>query len=214
MYAISGMMDIRAWDLIYDILFLDPITTPHFAQFQWLWRHRLENSGDNFQWWNLFKGFLGGCFGKTQEQMNHYRADNPSQFGDHGEDRLPPARGHSISRPRRTPCTPTWFPGIPKIAPPYHQVYPPARFLPMHHLSAEHLEMVRVPQAAVSDHNDDGKDTDVNEDSPTKRPKLDELPTRVTETRKMHLDWDKAAEAERDALAASQLVTEQQQSEA
>jgi hypothetical protein len=84
----------------------------------------------------------------------------------------------------------------------------------MHHLSAEHLEMVRVPQAAVSDHNDDGKDTDVNEDSPTKRPKLDELPTRVTETRKMHLDWDKAAEAERDALAASQLVTEQQQSEA
>jgi len=129
MYAISGMGDIRAWDLIYDILFLDPITTPHFAQFQWLWSHRRENSGDNFQWWNLFKGFFGGCLGKTQEQMNHYRADNPSQFGDHGEDRLPPARGHSISGPRRTPCTPTWFPGIPKIAPPYHQIYPPARFI-------------------------------------------------------------------------------------
>jgi len=33
-YTAFGIGDERAWDLFYDIMFLDPATTCHFSQFQ------------------------------------------------------------------------------------------------------------------------------------------------------------------------------------
>jgi len=33
-YNVSGVQEERAWDLFYDIIFLDPVTTRHFSQFQ------------------------------------------------------------------------------------------------------------------------------------------------------------------------------------
>ena len=33
-YNVSGVKNETAWDRFYDIIFLDPVTTQHFAQFQ------------------------------------------------------------------------------------------------------------------------------------------------------------------------------------
>jgi hypothetical protein len=33
-YNVCGVKDERAWDLFYDIIFLDPVTTRHLSQFQ------------------------------------------------------------------------------------------------------------------------------------------------------------------------------------
>jgi len=33
-YNVWGVKDERAWDLVYDIIFLAPVTTGHFSQFQ------------------------------------------------------------------------------------------------------------------------------------------------------------------------------------
>jgi hypothetical protein len=38
-HNICSVEDERAWNHFYDIIFLDPVTTPHFAQFQLMWLH-------------------------------------------------------------------------------------------------------------------------------------------------------------------------------
>jgi hypothetical protein len=43
-YNVSGVKDVRAWDLFYDIIFLDPVTTRHFSQFQLIWPHHRSTS--------------------------------------------------------------------------------------------------------------------------------------------------------------------------
>jgi len=36
-YNVCGVRDEWVWDLLYDIIFLDPVTTCHFSQFQMMW---------------------------------------------------------------------------------------------------------------------------------------------------------------------------------
>jgi len=43
-YIVCGVKDERAWDLFYDIIFLVPVTTRHFSQFQLMWPHRRSRS--------------------------------------------------------------------------------------------------------------------------------------------------------------------------
>jgi len=38
-YNACGVKDERAWDLSYDIIFLDPVMTRDFSQFQLMWPH-------------------------------------------------------------------------------------------------------------------------------------------------------------------------------
>jgi hypothetical protein len=79
---VCGVKDERAWDLLYDIIFLDPVTTPHLAQFQLMWPHRRRRTSLFREWWAAFRSYMEQMFDKTHNQMNICRWDNPGAFGD------------------------------------------------------------------------------------------------------------------------------------
>jgi len=72
----------RAWDLFYDIIFPDPVTTRQFSQLQLMWPHRRSRSSRYLEWWAAFRSYMGQMFVKTRDQMNNWRLDNPHAFGD------------------------------------------------------------------------------------------------------------------------------------
>jgi len=69
-YTVCGIKDERAWDLLHDIIFLDPVTTRHFSQFQLMWPHRRSRSSPFREWWAAFCSYMGQMFDKTHDQMN------------------------------------------------------------------------------------------------------------------------------------------------
>jgi hypothetical protein len=81
-YNVCGVKDERAWDLFYDIIFLDPVRTRHFSQFQLMWPHRRSRSSPFQGWWAAFRSYMGQMFDKTRDQMNNWRWDNPRAYGD------------------------------------------------------------------------------------------------------------------------------------
>jgi len=81
-YNVCGGKDEMAWDLLYDIILLDPVTTRHFSQFQLMWSHRRSRSSPFREWWVAFRSYMGRMFHKTRDQMNNWRWDYPRAFGD------------------------------------------------------------------------------------------------------------------------------------
>jgi len=81
-YSVCGAKDERAWDLFYDIIFLDPVMTCHFSQFQLMWPHRRSRSSSIWEWWAAFCSDMGQIFGKSRDQMNNWTWDNPRTWGD------------------------------------------------------------------------------------------------------------------------------------
>ena len=106
MYAIAGIKDAGAVDLMFDIMFIDPITVRHFRQFQGMWRYRLSRQKQYKLWWDTFRAFLRDCFDKTRTQMNHYHEENPPDPDTIDSD---------------DEATDQWFPGTPKMHPPSHK---------------------------------------------------------------------------------------------
>jgi hypothetical protein len=53
-YYACGVKDERALDLVYDMIFLDPVTTRHFSQFQLMWPRRRSRSSPAREWWAAF----------------------------------------------------------------------------------------------------------------------------------------------------------------
>ena len=104
-YAISGMKDPGTEGLIWDIMFIDPVTMRHFAQFQEMWKHRQSRRSPYREWWKAFRDFLRDCLDKTRTQMNKYHKENPPG-PDHDS-------VHSDDEARTK-----WFPGTPKMHPP------------------------------------------------------------------------------------------------
>jgi hypothetical protein len=49
-YNVCSLKDERAWDLFYDIIFLDRVTTRHFSQFQLMWPHLRSKSSPVREW--------------------------------------------------------------------------------------------------------------------------------------------------------------------
>jgi hypothetical protein len=88
-YNARGVKDESAWDLFYDIICLDPVTTHHFHQFQLMWLHRRSRSSPFLQWWAAFHSCMAQMFDKTRNQMNHWRWDNPVTFGDQDDHSYP-----------------------------------------------------------------------------------------------------------------------------
>jgi len=72
-YNIYRTKDERAWDLFYDIIFLDPVTTRHFSQFQLMWPQRRSRSSPFREWWAAFRSYMVQMFDKTRDQMNNWR---------------------------------------------------------------------------------------------------------------------------------------------
>jgi len=81
-YNVCGVKDERAWDLVYDIIFLEPVTTRRFSQLQLMWPHRRSRSSPFREWWAAFRSYMGQMFDTTRVQMNNWRWDNPRAFGD------------------------------------------------------------------------------------------------------------------------------------
>jgi len=81
-YNFPGIKDERVWDLFYDIIILDPVTTRHFSQFQLMWPHGRSRSSPFREWWAAFDSYMGQMFDTTRDQMNNWRWDNPHAFGD------------------------------------------------------------------------------------------------------------------------------------
>jgi len=79
-YNVCGVKDERAWDLFYDIIFLEPVTTRHFSQFQLMWPHRRGRSSPFWEWRTAFHTYMGQMFDKTLDQMNNWRWHNPRAF--------------------------------------------------------------------------------------------------------------------------------------
>jgi len=80
-YNVCGIKDERAWDLFYDIIILDPVTTPHFSQFQLMWPHRRSGSSPSREWWAAFRSYMGQMFHKTRGELDNWRWDDPRAFG-------------------------------------------------------------------------------------------------------------------------------------
>jgi len=81
-YNVRGVKDERAWDLFCDKIFLDPVTTRHFSQFQLMWLHRWNRSSPLREWWAAVRSYRGQMFDKIRDQMINSRWDNPRAFGD------------------------------------------------------------------------------------------------------------------------------------
>jgi hypothetical protein len=81
-YNLCGVEDERAWDFFYDIIFPDPVTTRHFAQFQLMWPHRRSRSSPFREWGAAFPIYIWQMFVKTHDQLNNWRWDNRRAFGD------------------------------------------------------------------------------------------------------------------------------------
>jgi hypothetical protein len=77
-YGLGGIKSDGALGLLYDILFIDNITTNHFSQFQEMWTHRSSELPEHVEWWSVFRAFVRDCFNTTRDQMNRfYRESHP-----------------------------------------------------------------------------------------------------------------------------------------
>jgi hypothetical protein len=81
-FSVCGDKDKRAWDLFYDLIFLDPVRTRHFSQFQLMWPHHRSRCSPFREWWAAFRSYMAQIFEKIWEQMNVWRWDNRHGFGD------------------------------------------------------------------------------------------------------------------------------------
>jgi hypothetical protein len=81
-HNVYGIKDERAWDLFFDIMFLDPVATGHISQFQLMWPPCRSRSSPFRVWWAALRSHMGQMFDKIHDQMNNYRWDNPHAFGD------------------------------------------------------------------------------------------------------------------------------------
>jgi len=81
-YNVCSIKDESAWDLFYNIIFLDPVTTHNFSKFQLMWPHRRSRSSPFREWWAAFRSYMWQMFDKTRNQLNNWRWDNPHAFGD------------------------------------------------------------------------------------------------------------------------------------
>ena len=81
-YNVCAIKDERAWDLLFDIIFLDPVITHHLSQCQLMWLHRRSRCSPFREWWAAFRSYMGQMFDKTREQINSWMWDNPQAFMD------------------------------------------------------------------------------------------------------------------------------------
>ena len=130
----------RGWDLIYDLIFLDPVTTRHFSQFQLMWPHHRSRSSPFREWWAACRLCIGQMFDKTRDQINNWRWENPRVFGDQVDRSNPQAT--SSQKVKRTGERFSWYCSddlMAKIEPPSCRQYKPGNFLAVRPLHWEHI---------------------------------------------------------------------------
>jgi len=172
-YNACGVKDERAWDLFYDIIFYDPVTTRHFWKFQLMWQHGRSTTSSFPEWWAALGSYMGQMFDKTRNHMNNWRWDNPRIFGDQ-IDRFNPQTTSS----GKVDCTSEHYPWYgsddlkAKIEPPCCRHYKPDDFLAVRPLNWDEIIEVddddencadsRTPRNGTS-RPSDGNDNDDSE---------------------------------------------------
>jgi hypothetical protein len=106
-YNVCSIGDERAWDLFYDIIILDPVTTCHFSQLQLMWPYRRSRSSPFRDKWGAFSLYMWQIFDKSRDKMNNRRWDNPRAFGDEVD--LFNPQSTSLVRVRRTSERFSWY---------------------------------------------------------------------------------------------------------
>jgi hypothetical protein len=81
-YNVCRLNDERAWNLIYDIIFLEPVTTHRVLHIQLMGLHRRSRRSPFQEWWAAFCPYMAQIFDKTGDQMNNWMWDDPSAFRD------------------------------------------------------------------------------------------------------------------------------------
>jgi hypothetical protein len=82
LYKVCNLTDEKTSDILYGIIFLDRLMTRHFSQFQLMWTYHKSRSSPFRVWRAAFRKYMKQMFDKTRDQMNNWRCDNPSGFGD------------------------------------------------------------------------------------------------------------------------------------
>ena len=80
---VCSFKDQYAWDLFYDIIILDPVTTHHVSHFRLMWQHRRSSRLPVWEWWAAFHSYMVQMFYSTHNQMNIWRWNNPRSFEDY-----------------------------------------------------------------------------------------------------------------------------------
>jgi len=70
-YNVCGVKNGRALDLIYDIIFLDPVRNRHFSQFQQIGPQRRSRSSPFREWWAAFRSYMGQMIDTTRDQIKN-----------------------------------------------------------------------------------------------------------------------------------------------
>jgi len=139
-YNVCGVKDERACDLLYDIMFLDPVMTRHFSQFQLMWPHRMSRRSPFREWWAALRSYMGQMFDKTRYQMNNWRRDNPHAFGDQVDHSNPQTT--SSGKVKRTSECFSWYGSDnrrAKIEPPNCRQYKPGDSLAVRPLNWDEI---------------------------------------------------------------------------
>jgi len=139
-YNVCGVKNERAWDLFYDMIYLDPVPTRHFSKFQLMWPHRRSRSSPFWDWWAAFRSYMGQMFDKTRDQMNNWRWDNPHAFGDQVDRSNPQTT--SSGKVQLTGERFSWYCSDDlraKIEPPSCRQYKPGDFLAIRPLNCDEI---------------------------------------------------------------------------
>jgi len=80
-YNVCGVKDERAWDIFYDIIFLDAVTTRHISQFQLMWPHCGSRSSPFREWCPTFCSYMGQMFHKRATKWTIRGGTTPMPSG-------------------------------------------------------------------------------------------------------------------------------------
>jgi len=170
-YNVCSIKDERAWDLFYEIIFLDPVTTRHCSHFQLMWPPRRSRSSPFPEWWAAFHSYMGQMFDKTRNHMNNWRWDNPCAVGDQVD--LPDRQATNSAKFQRTSEGFSWYGSDDpwaKIELPSCRQYKPGDFLSVRPLNwdeiidedddDEHWADPRAPSGGRGNPGDDNDNDD------------------------------------------------------
>jgi len=76
-HNVSSIKDERAWDRMYDILFLNQVETSQCSHSQAMWRYCRSRNLPFLEWWDGFHSFMGQMGFTTPNQIKNWWWENP-----------------------------------------------------------------------------------------------------------------------------------------
>ena len=93
LYGVTGVKSELMMDFMYDIMFLDKVTKPHFRQFQHHWPHRHSKGGEHLEFWSAFRLWIRDVIDKMRLQNHQFFSLYPQDDESDAEDIEPDDEG-------------------------------------------------------------------------------------------------------------------------